>query len=203
MRRRRDNVLPFRKPSRTARLRQVRNRPHRRKGKWRSAFAGVWPWLLLIALATAFLFMRQTGWDDPDFDDAQDISLTFPFCSAPGYSPNCVVDGDTIHIGDRRIRLTGFDAPEIDGECAAESDAAQRAKTELARWLAAGPFQLDGGDDPPRDQYGRELRAARRISASGQLQLLSDHMIGAELAEGDYYGAGWSNDWGIGRGGWC
>jgi len=194
MRRRRDNVVRFRKPKR---------RKARAEGStWGGAFRSVRPWLLLIALV-AIVFVVRAFPRSGDFDDAQSLSLTFPFCSAPGYSPNCVVDGDTIRIGERRIRLTGFDAPEIDGQCLAESDAAQRAKAELARWLSAGPFQLDGGDDPPRDRYGRELRAARRLSPSGEMQLLSDHMIGAGLAEGDYWDAGWSNDWGIGRQRWC
>ena len=126
-----------------------------------------------------------------------------PLCAAPGYAANCVIDGDTIRIGKRRIRLTGFDAPELNGQCPAERAAARQAQAELVPWLALGPFQLDGGDDPPRDQYGRELRAARRLAPSGELQLLSDHMIAAHLAQGDYWDTGWSDDWGIGRVNWC
>lgn len=137
------------------------------------------------------------------FAETQDVALTFPLCSAPGYSPNCVVDGDTIRIGQRRIRLTGFDAPEMQGECPAESEMARLAQAELARWLALGPFQLDGGADPVRDQYGRELRAARHLSPAGARQQLSDYMIDAGLARGDYWEAGWSGDWGICQQDWC
>lgn len=161
------------------------------------------PWLLLIALAAIVFVVREVGFGGPDFDEADEIALSFPLCSAPGFAPNCVVDGDTIRIGNRRIRLTGYDAPEMQGQCPAESEAARQAQAELARWLALGPFQLDGGSEPPRDRYGRELRAARRLSASGDMQLLADHMIAANLTEGDYWGAGWSNDWGIGRRSWC
>ncbi len=124
------------------------------------------------------------GWGRQGFDEAQDVTLSFPLCAAPGYAANCVIDGDTIRIGKRRIRLTGFDAPELNGQCPAERTAARQAQAELVRWLALGPFQLDGGDDPPRDQYGRELRAARRLAPSGELQLLSDHMIAAHLPKG-------------------
>ncbi len=159
------------------------------------------PWLVLIVLALAVATMgRFSGY--LRFAQPQEVSLAFPLCSAPGYAKNCVVDGDTIRIGERRIRLTGYDAPEMDGECPAESAAARQAQAELVRWLALGPFQLDGGGDPPRDRYGRELRAARRISASGT-QLLASHMIDARLAQGDYWGAGWADDWGIGKGSWC
>ncbi|QPC98930.1 thermonuclease family protein [Qipengyuania soli] len=89
----------------------------------------------------------------------------------------------------RRIRLTGFDAPEMDGACAAERTRAQEAKRALHAWLAGGPFEWNGGADPPRDKYGRELRAARRGKDE-----LADHMIGLGLAEG----GGWTTqriDW--------
>lgn len=185
-------VLPFRR-----RPKRNRGRSRRRRG-----LASLRPWLVLIALAAVLFVIRELGLGGPDFEGAEDITLAFPLCSAPGYAPNCVVDGDTIRIGDRRIRLTGFDAPELEGECPAESEAARQAQAELARWLALGPFQLDGGESPPRDKYGRELRAARRLSPSGEMQLLSDHMIAARLAQGDYWGAGWSDDWGIGRVSW-
>ncbi|MWV26639.1 thermonuclease family protein [Aurantiacibacter rhizosphaerae] len=147
--------------------------------------------------------MQRSGWIKPRFEGAQDVALAFPLCSASGYASSCVVDGDTIRIGERRIRLTGFDAPEMDGACPAESAAAVRAQAELVRWLAIGPFQLDGGADPPRDKYGRELRAARRLAPSGEMQLLSEHMISAQLAQGDYWDEGWSDDWGRGRIEWC
>ncbi|APE27205.1 thermonuclease family protein [Aurantiacibacter gangjinensis] len=159
--------------------------------------------IFAVVLVCAILLPRYLGLLGDDFAGAEDVEMAFPPCAAPGFAANCVVDGDTIRIGERRIRLTGYDAPEIDGACDAESELARTARAELARWLALGPFQLDGGADPPRDRYGRELRAARRLSPSGDVQLLSDHMIGARLAEGDYWSAGWSDDWGVGRHQWC
>lgn len=92
-----------------------------------------------------------------------------------------MVDGDTIRLGQRRIRLTGFDAPEMDGNCPAERIRAVEAREALASWLNSGPFELDGGEDPPRDQYGRELRAARRATGD-RIDTLADHMIAADMA---------------------
>ena len=117
----------------------------------------------------------------------------YTLCGQRPGSPACVVDGDTVRIGQRRIRLTGFDAPEMDGACAAERTRALAARGELAAWLNAGPFELDGGGSPPRDKYGRELRAARRGLGSGQFDLLADHMIAADLAADN----GWfdERDW--------
>jgi endonuclease YncB( thermonuclease family) len=77
----------------------------------------------------------------------------------------------------RRIRLTGFDAPELDGACPAEREAALKAKRALHEWLARRPFEWNGGADPPRDRYGRELRRARRGPDE-----LADAMIGRGLA---------------------
>ena len=122
------------------------------------------------------------------------MTARFPPCDAPGYAENCVVDGDTIRMGDRRIRLTGFDAPEIEGACERESELALRARDRLYRWLALGPFELSGGASPPRDRYGRELRAARRPSADGSEDYLADVMVDAGLAESDsWYASG--NAW--------
>ena len=106
----------------------------------------------------------------------------------------CVVDGDTVRIGARRIRLTGFDAPEMDGACAAERVRAVEAREELAAWLNAGPFEMDGGADPPHDRYGRELRAVRRTTSDGGHEWLAEHMVAADLADG----SGW-----LGERDWC
>ena len=51
-------------------------------------------------------------------------------------------------------------------------------------WLSQGPFEWTGGTDPPRDKYGRELRAARRGTED-----LAEVMISAKLAEGSGWGA--------------
>ncbi len=108
-------------------------------------------------------------------------------CAAAGAGgAACVIDGDTLAIGPRRIRLTGYDAPEIDGLCEAERRLAQVAREELAAWLNLGAFELDGGAEPPRDDYHRELRAARRGGEE-----LAETMIERELARRSRLDRGW------------
>lgn len=110
----------------------------------------------------------------------------------------CVVDGDTVAIGfgedRRRIRLTGFDTPELNGACDAESTLAQTARDRLHDWLAQGPFEWSGADGPPYDRYGRELREVRRSVPGGGTEYLADTMVESGLAA--------PNGWG-GRGEWC
>ncbi|WP_394730122.1 thermonuclease family protein [Altererythrobacter sp. GH1-8] len=125
------------------------------------------------------------------------IGARFGTCGEKGRPFHCVSDGDTVTIGfganARRIRLTGFDAPEIAGRCDAESTQALLAQRALLDWLNKGQFEWDGGTSPPRDRYGRELRAARRVSRDREIQHLAEYMIDVELAEG---GAIWERrDW--------
>ncbi|RIV83922.1 thermonuclease family protein [Aurantiacibacter zhengii] len=113
---------------------------------------------MLALLFGAYILARHFDWGTGEWDA---VERQFSVCGQ-GSSPACVVDGDTLRIGDRRIRLTGFDAPEMDGACDAERRLARVARDELAAWLNLGRFEMDGGTNPPRDDYGRELRAIRR-----------------------------------------
>ncbi|GGD59789.1 hypothetical protein GRI62_00535 [Erythrobacter arachoides] len=115
-------------------------------------------------------------------------ALDRPFapCGEGRGASACVIDGDTLAIGQRRVRLTGYDAPEIAGACEAERRLAVVARDELARWASLGPFELDGGAEPPRDTYGRELRAARRGD-----ELLADTMVQRQLARRSRLDRGW------------
>jgi len=110
-----------------------------------------------------------------------------------GNAAGCVVDGDTVIMGfgseRRRIRITGFDAPEIDGACAAEREVAQKARQHLHLWLNEGAFEWSGGDNPPRDQYGRALREVRRSLPDGERDNLADTMIDSGLASASGWGA--------------
>lgn len=127
------------------------------------------------------------------------VETGFALCGEGARQKACVVDGDTVHIGfgsdRRRIRLTGFDAPEIDGACETESALAKAARARLHQWLNDGPFEWDGADDPPRDQFGRELREAHRFRAGGSHEELADIMIEAGLAS--------PNGWGDAPKDWC
>ena len=182
----RSNVLPFRKPRRPRkppRFDAKWNDRRRRASAWRRWRARLAVFAIVLVAIAVSLYQRSTAPWTP-------VRSEFTICGRGG-SAQCVVDGDTVRIGDRRIRLTGFDAPEMDGVCVEEQARAREAQVELARWLNAGPFELDGGADPPRDRYGRELRAARRGS-----QQLADHMLARNLA----HSGGWA-DWGEPN--WC
>ena len=156
-----------------------------RKCRWKAAWRR-WRWVPGLAiLAGLAVWARQAGWGDGEW---QEMAQQFPVCGTATRGAGCVIDGDTIAIGERRIRLSGYDAPELDGECENERLKAVEAQFALSHWLSAGPFELDGGADRPRDKYGRELAEARR----GNVRL-SDHMIGLGLATEN----GWmlADDW--------
>lgn len=129
-------------------------RRRRWQARWRS-----WRWVVGLTLVLGlWAAVRQFGIGGGQWDA---VERQFTVCGQ-GAAEACVVDGDTLRIGQRRIRLTGYDAPELAGECDAERQLARVAQGELAAWLNRGAFELEGGLAPPRDQYGRELRAARR-----------------------------------------
>lgn len=163
------------------------NDRRRRAARWRT----VRKWLvlgLLVAAATALTLWQGSGGDW----QVQQGSV-FTLCGEQR-AQRCVIDGDTVMLGQRRVRLTGYDAPELDGACEAERLLARRSQAALRDWLNRGPFALDGGADPPRDTYGRELRTARRDDAMGQ-EWLADAMLEAGLAR--------STGWGADEAGWC
>lgn len=140
---------------------------------------------LLSVLAIGALLMRYTA----ATEDWQPSSQRFSLCSDRS-SDACVIDGDTIIIGKRKIRLTGYNAPELAGGCPAETALAGKSRDALLQWLNQGAFEMSGGDEAAYDQYGRELREIRRGNV-----LLADRMIDADLAQG--------SGWGFVRGGWC
>ena len=173
---------------RARRTRQPRSSTRTRLLSWWM----VWrvPALLAIVSAAWWYLYRpyaeEQGWVQ--------VTYEFALCGEPwDGAAGCVVDGDTIVIGNgpqrRRIRLTGFDAPELEGACAAESEQAQKARTALHDWVSEGPFQWNGDAEPPRDQYGRELRKARRILPDGSREYLAEVMIERGLASESGWGS--------------
>ena len=104
-----------------------------------------------------------------------------------------VVDGDTVNLfctgrGTVRARIVGYDTPELfSPRCAAEAEAALRAKQALAVWAwhATSTEVAFLG----RDRYGRELVDMR--------------LSGQRVAEG-MVGGGYGRRYlGRLRGGWC
>lgn len=165
-----------------------------RRGRRRSRMLTWWvlwrvPVLLLIVMAAWWFGIRpiahEQGWVRVD----QEFSL----CADRGSTDACVVDGDTVIIGfgenRRRIRLTGFDAPELEGACEAERALAVKSRDALHDWLERGPFEWNGADEPPYDQYGRELREVRRVGSDGSREYLAETLLDRDLAAESGWGA--------------
>jgi endonuclease YncB( thermonuclease family) len=76
----------------------------------------------------------------------------------------CVVDGDTIWYRGEKIRLVGFDTPEVFSPgCARERQLGMAATRRLRDWLNAGAFTLEPNPEGrSRDRYDRALLVASR-----------------------------------------
>jgi endonuclease YncB( thermonuclease family) len=84
---------------------------------------------------------------------------------------NCVVDGDTIWLEGKKIRIADIDAPEThDPHCQSEKDLGDRATTRLQQLLDSGTVTLQSVDRD-HDISGRELR----------LVLVDGHSVGDTL----------------------
>jgi micrococcal nuclease len=70
-----------------------------------------------------------------------------------------VVDGDTVRLGEERIRLVNIDAPEEHrAGCDAERRLGRLAKERLRNLLASGRAEIARGDrGRTQDRYGRTL----------------------------------------------
>ncbi len=115
-------------------------------------------------------------------------STRFGLCTGRS-DTNCVVDGDTIRFNGDKIRLVGFDTPEIsDPACAAEATKGETAKRRLLELLNSGEVSFSATADRDRDRYGRLLRQAN-IDGSD----VADVMISEGLAEP--YEGGQKRNW--------
>lgn len=114
--------------------------------------------------------------------ERETVSERFGRCGQ-GRSHACVVDGDTIRIGQRRIRILGIDAPELrDPKCASERALAERATQELQRLLNEGPFELVRDVREDKDDYDRDLRRIVRVQPDGSELSIGDELIRQGLA---------------------
>jgi len=102
------------------------------------------------------------------------VSATFTACG-PGRGPACVIDGDTFKLGDRKIRITGIDAPELAApRCPAEAALARRAADRLLMLLNQGPFDMVAHRLQREDRNGRDLMVIRRGGSSIGAQLIDE-----------------------------
>ena len=169
----------------------------RKEKSWAQAWRETRPFVFLIALITVIAIHQTAGfYSPPRFlqTEAEPVDTYFTRCG-PGRGHACVIDGDTIKIGERKIRVIGIDTPEIQGRCEAERVMAQKAAERMRSWVNAGPFEMVGRIDEPTDRYGRDLRTLRRQLPGGAgTEYAARIMREAGLAR--QYSGGW-------RAGWC
>jgi endonuclease YncB( thermonuclease family) len=103
-----------------------------------------------------------------------------------------VVDGDTLHTGNERIRLSGIDAPELSQTCRDGQERAwscgQAAKQRLAALLAQGGVTCSARG---QDRYGRTLAvcAAGQVADIGAALVRDGYAVNNDRTNSDYAAA--------------
>lgn len=139
--------------------------------------------IAFLALIGALLDPQLIAPFGPLASRAERVSATFTRCGH-GTSFACVVDGDTLRLGDRRVRLIGIDAPELTtARCADENAMAERAADRLQALVNAGAFDMVAHRFWNKDGYGRDLRLLKRGDVS-----IGQTLVGEGLAR-HYYGS--------------
>lgn len=157
---------------------------HRWQGRSRwAAFLSALKWWLgaavLALLAWYFLADSRIGPRTLPVGSGEQVSGKFVRCGQRG-SANCVPDGDTLVIGQRRIRIIGIDAPELHpARCEQEFRHGEAAAQALLALVNEGPFVLADPDVPARDEYGRELKHLLRARPDGTVQSIADDLVAA------------------------
>lgn len=105
----------------------------------------------------------------------EQVGATFTRCGVGPYNPACVVDGDTLRLGTRRVRITGLDAPELRApKCPAEKALAERAANRLLQLVNQGDFVMVPHRFNRVDRHGRDLRMLYRGEVSLGQQLIDE-----------------------------
>ncbi len=138
--------------------------------------------LIAVALAVAIVGLSIAT----IFNDASGSAKTVRFGQClTDYGPNCVVDGETIHVAGEEVQIAGVDAPEIQGSrCPQERDRGIDAAVQLADLLNSGEVTVSR---PFRDDYGRIVR---KVQVKGED--VAENLIGAD-ADRRYDGT--KQDW--------
>ena len=112
----------------------------------------------------------------------------------PGRGHACVIDGDTIKLGQRKIRIIGIDAPELHSpQCPEEARLAEAATVKLQDLLNQGPFDMVGSVTRDKDRYDRDLRAINRANPDGSTTSIAEEMRSSGLAH--RYAGGFKLGW--------
>ena len=122
--------------------------------------------IALLALVGALLDPQVIAPFGPLAARPERVSATFTRCGQ-GHSFACVVDGDTIRLGERRVRILGIDAPELTAaRCPGERVLAERSADRLLVLVNQGGFDMIAHRFWGTDGYGRDLRLLKRGDAS-------------------------------------
>lgn len=166
-----------------------RFRPHRRPPSFRPKRRDIrnFLWFAPLLLLLGALFDPSLiGPVGPLAKPAERVSGTFTPCGA-GRGPACVIDGDTFKLGDRTIRITGIDAPELSApKCPAEAALARRSADRLLVLLNQGPFDMIAHRVEQQDRHGRDLMVLKRGGVSIGRQLIDEGLAHR------YIGTKWS-----------
>jgi len=127
----------------------------------------------VLVVAGALLDPRLIGPVGP-LGATEVVAAKFTACSG-GTAPACVIDGDTFRLGDRTIRITGIDAPEIAKPlCPAEAEIGRRSAARLVELLNQGQFDMIAHRLQREDRHGRSLMVLRRNGDSIGSQLIDE-----------------------------
>ena len=135
-------------------------------------------WLVpILLLAGALLDPALIPPWGPLADQAERVSAKFTPCG-PGRGNACVIDGDTFKLGDRKIRITGIDAPELANPlCPEEAALARRSADRLRTLLNEGSFDMIQHRLHRTDSHGRDLMVIERGGVS-----IGDRLVEEGLA---------------------
>lgn len=150
-------------------------------------FSERWLYGVWVPVVVSLGLILCAGWAAARTVDA---TPSLALCSGTTIA-TCVVDGDTVRIDGKRIRLADVDAPEPTGRCVGERILAAKAAGRLAELLAPGDYDIVPGDPSDgrlTDRYGRALAV---ISVDGV-------SVGATLVQ-----EGLARPWRGARENWC
>ena len=163
-------------------------------GKVRRTF-GFFMLAVLIAAAGSFLLREQSSppQDNPSIvirtRDGAPVRITYPRtperpsnAERPGVAHGTsatVIDGDSLRVGHREIRLDGIDAPELRQTCrntdGREWPCGRAARARLAELVASGNVACA---DKGRDRFGRTLA----VCSAGDFRDLGEMLVRGGLA---------------------
>ncbi|MFM5885985.1 MAG: thermonuclease family protein [Novosphingobium sp.] len=145
----------------------------KRRRDWRR-LARTWLPLAAIVAISIWLGVRDAAVPAPDAA-SETVAPSFTVCGKDR-ATNCVVDGDTIKLGQRSIRIIGIDAPELHPpRCLDEAKKGLEAQAALLAELNRGSFALTG--PAGLDQHKRELFHLVRRQPDGKVQSIADAMV--------------------------